>query len=570
MPNSKLGALAVQEIREAMRGLTGAQAATEALRLSKLYDCSIDRIYSLSRAVRPARSARADKGQRAVSIFENDTLRHAAELVTGSNLPPEIALEMAELSAGVEVSVSLATFRRQLREHGLNRARRRSTSRAYRPFEAAAPMDIYQFDLSGVKDRWVDLRTRRLYQLSVLDDSRNHPYEHPNRVKLWKASLIDDHSRRKFIRFFAPVTGKPNATHCIEFLLEAFREMGIPRLLYTDRDRIIVGERMTRAGQILNRLFEDDGGFRMEQHRAHNPQATGKVERTHQTVELYEPLINLYETSVGEAGATLDRLNDFATALCDKLNWTKHRATNEIPMLRWQRVSTAQRIPPPAVLDAVFTADEFLVKVNADVTVAFDGRRYQLPRRAEFPFGELAAAGCKIKVIRMKGANTFFIAEDDGSVFEIEMVEARADTAGEFKSLPDTKRDRAMKDLDASAKERKRQHKEAGTRALVPGIDAPFKKQTSRPLPMPKARKEADPARLAEIAPAAAAFVEGRPLNRWQAIELLQREGHFNNPISDAEKTWLHNVFGDREELLDTELRAAVATRLMQPAAKSA
>lgn len=553
-----------------MRGLTGAQAAVEALRLSKLYGCSIDRIYSLSRGVRPARNARADKGTHAVSIFENDTLRHATELVTGSNLPPEIALEMAELTAGVEVVVSLATFRRQLREYGLNRARRRSTSHAYRPFEAAAPMDIYQFDLSGVKDRWVDLRTRRLYQLSVLDDSRNHPYEHPNRVKLWKASLIDDHSRRRFVRFFAPVTGKPNATHCIEFLLEAFREMGVPRLLYTDRDRIIIGERTTRAAQILNRLFEDDGGFRMEQHRAHNPQATGKVERTHQTVELYEPLINLYETSVGVAGATLNRLNDFARELCDKLNWTKHRATNEIPMLRWQRVSTAQRIPPPAVLDAVFTADEFLVKVNADVTVAFEGKRYQLPRRDEFPFGEYAAAGRKVKVIRMKGAETFFVAEDDGTVFEIERVEARADVAGEFKSLPDTKRDRAMKDLDASRKERRQRHKENGTRDLVPGIDAPFRRRGARAGLMPKPRVEADAAQLAEVAPAAAAFVEGRPLNRWESIELLQREGHFGTPVSAADKAWLSHLYSNREELLDSELLDAVASHRRQPIAKKA
>jgi hypothetical protein len=570
MPNSKLGSLAAQEIRDGMRGLTGAQAATEALRLAQLYDCSIDRVYSLSRGVRTARRARADKGSRAVSIFEHDTLRHAAELVTGSNLTPEIALEMAELSAGVEVAVSLATFRRQLREHGLNRARRRSTSRAYRPFEAAAPMDIYQFDLSGVKDRWVDLRTRRLYQLSVLDDSRNHPYEHPTRVKLWKASLIDDHSRRRFIRFFAPVTGKPNATHCIEFLLEAFREMGIPRLLYTDRDQIIRGERMTRAGQILDRLFEDDGGFRMEQHRAHNPQATGKVERTHQTVELYEPLINLYETSVGVAGATFDRLNDFARELCDKLNWTKHRATNEIPMLRWQRVSTAQRIPPPAVLDSVFTADEFVVKVNPDVTVAFEGRRYQLPRRDEFPFGEYAAAGRKVKVIRMKGADTFFVAEENGTVFEIEMVEARADTAGEFKSLPDTKRARAMKDLDASAKERKHRHKENGTRDLVPGMDGPFRRRGARAGLLPKQRVEADAAQLAEVAPAAAVFVEGRPVNRWDAIALLQREGHFDNPVSSADKAWLNLLFGDREEVLDAELLDAVASHRTRPIAKRA
>lgn len=546
-----------------MRGLTGPQAAAEAQRLSSFYGCSLDRVYSLSREVRPARRTRADKGKRAVSIFENDTLRHAAELVTRSNLTPELALEMAELSAGVGVAVSLATFRRQLRDYGLNRKRMRSRRRAFRPFEADSPMDIYQFDVSGVKERWVDVRTRRLFQVTALEDSKNHPYSHPTRVKLWKFSLLDDCSRRRFVRFVA--CAKPNSTHCIEFLLEAFREMGVPRMFYTDRDAIIVGERMARAAQILNRLFEEDGGFRMEQHRAGNPQATGKVERTHQVVEQYEPLLGLYEEAVGEAGATLDRLNDFAREICDRLNWRVHRRTGEAPMLRWQRASTAQRIPPPAVLDAIFTADEFTVPVSPDVTVAFEGKRYQLPRRSEFPFVEYAAAGRKVKVIRMQGADTFFVAQEDGSVIEIEMVEARPDSAGEYKSLPETKRERAIKDLDASANERKRRHKEAGTRALVPGVDAPFKREGQRPSQFPKPRKEADPARLAEIAPAAAAFVEGRPLNFWQAIQQFQQEGYFTNPISDADKAWLQTLFADREEVKDTEIRAALAGR---PAAR--
>ncbi len=544
-----------------MRGLTGPQAAAEAQRLSSFYGCSVDRVYSLSREVRPARRTRADKGTRAVCIFENDTLRHAAELVTRSNLPPELALEMAELTSGVEVAVSLATFRRQLREFGLNRKRMRSRRRAFRPFEADSPMDIYQFDISGVKERWVDVRTRRLFQVTALEDSRNHPYEHPTRVKLWKFSLLDDCSRRRFVRFIA--CAKPNATHCIEFLLDACREMGIPRMFYTDRDRIIVGERMSRAAQILNRLFEDDGGFRMEQHRAGNPQATGKVERTHQVVEQYEPLIGLFEEAVGEAGATLDRLNDFAREICDRLNWKVHRKTGEAPMLRWQRASTAQRIPPPAVLDAIFTADEFTVPVAADVTVGFEGKRFQLPRRAEFPFAEYASTGRKVKVIRMKGADSFFVAQDDGSVFEVAMVEARPDSAGEFKSLPETKRDRALKDLDASAKERKRRHKEEGTRVLVPGFDASFKKQGARAGLMPKRRKEADTSRLAEIAPAAAAFVEGRPINRWQALDLLRqlRQLDSETPIHSADKAWLLTLFGEREEMLDTEIRTAFDAR---------
>jgi hypothetical protein len=561
MPNQKLGALAKQEIRDSLRGLVGSKATAEIERLANFYDCSKSQIYTLSREVRPARKARNDKGKKTGDIFTNETLNRAAQFVALHNLRPDLALEMAELNTGEEISVSLATFRRRLREWGLNRRMRRRMSRAYRAFEAEAPMDIFQFDISGVKQRWVDLRTRRIYQVSVLDESRNHPYDHPSRVRLWKFSLIDDRSRRRLIRFIA--CDKPNSTHCIEFFLEAFREMGIPRLLYTDRDAIIISERTTRAGQILNRLFEDDGGFRMEQHRAGNPQATGKVERTHQVVEEYEPLIGLYEKSLsqlGEYGAMLDRLNDFAREMCDKLNWSKHRATGEAPMLRWNATHQPLRIPPPAVLDAIFTADEFIVPVAGDVTVSFGGARYQLPRTADFPFREYAEAGSKIKVVQMKGAPTFFVAAADGSLFEIEKTEAKPDTAGEFKSLPVAKRARAVKELRASDKAQKQKHKEAGTRDLVPGVDVPFKK-SDRPTPMPKARNEADTSRLAEVAPAAAAFIEGRFINRFDAILQFQQEGYFTNPISGVDREWLLALYGDREEMLDAEIRSALDVR---------
>lgn len=559
-----------------MRGLSGPKATAEAKRLATLFSLSTGQVYAISRDVRPARKPRSDRGRKSADIFTNETLRRAAELVALDNLKPDLALEMAEVNTGECAAVSLSTFMRRLREWGLNRRMRRRTSRAYRPFEAVAPMDIFQFDISGVKQRWVDVRTRRIYQLSLLDESRNHPHEHPSHVKLWKFCLIDDHSRRKFVRFVA--CDKPNSTHCIEFMLEAFRVMGVPRMFYTDRDKIILSERTARAAQLLNRLFAEDAGFRfgdrpdeeqsgfrLDQHKAGNPQATGKAERTHQIVEEFEPLIGLFErqlAQLGERGATLDLLNQFADELCEKVNWTRHRRTGEIPMLRWQRGEQPLRIPPPAVLDSVFTADEFTVPVAGDVTVSFGGGRYQLPRTADFPFREYAEAGRKVKVIRMKGAPAFFIAADDGTLFEIEMVEARPDQAGEFKSLPTAKRARALADLKTSAKERQRSHKEAGTRDLVPGFDLPFRKDEQRPAMFPKPQVKADPARLVEAAPAAAAFVNGNLVDRFQAVALFQREGYFSNPIADEDRDWFIALFGEREEMSDAEIRAALEARV--------
>lgn len=560
MPNHKLGATSKQEIRDALRGLTGAKAAAEIERLAKFYGCSESQIYILSREVRPLRKARADRGRRVADLLTDESLLYTTARVLADNLLPADAIETAELN-GKPLPVTLATLRRYLREHGLNRRMRRRNARAYRAWEADAPMNIFQFDISGVKQRWVDLNTRRIYQVSVLDESRNHPYEHPSRVRLWKFCLIDDHSRRKFVRFVA--CDKPNSMHCIEFMLEAFRVMGIPRMFYTDRDAIIVGERTTRAAQILNRLYEEDGGFRMQQHRAGNPQATGKVERMHQVVEQHEPFIGMFERgclALGERGATLSNLNKFADEMCDKVNWSECRAiNNEIPMLRWKSHQPL-RLPPPAVLDSVFSADEFIVPVAGDVTISFGGARYQLPRTKDFPFREYAEAGSKIKIVLMKDALSFFVADAAGEFWEIDKMEARPDAAGDYKSLPEAKRERAHKAVEAYVAEESRLHKEAGTRNLVPGFDGPFKRG-ARPTPMPQQRIEADTSRLTEIAPAAAAFVEGRLLDRWQAITQFQQEDYFRSPISAADKAWLLALYGDHEALLDTKIRAALDAR---------
>lgn len=541
-----------------MKGLRGAKARVEAERLARFFDCSVNTVYNLTRDLRPRRRVRSDAGERAADVLADDALRHAAELVVCDNLKPELALEMAELNAGCDVALSLASFRRWLRENGLNRRARRTRRRAYRPFEAERPQDIYQFDISGVKERWVDVKTRRLYQVSVLEDSRNHPYEHPTRVKLWKFSLIDDRTRRRFVRFVA--CEKPNSTHCIEFLLEAFRLLGIPRLLYTDRDRIILSERMSRLAEILNLLFESDGGFRLDQHRAGNPQATGKVERTHQIIEEFEPLIGLYERSLSrdERGATLERLNEFADQVTERLNWQTHRTTGEIPMERWTKEASALRCPPPAVLDSVFTADEFTVPVAPDVTIALEGVSCQLPRSSEFPFREWAETGRKCRVVVLRGAPSLFVVLDDGSLVEVEKVVATPDVAGEFKALTESRRARTAKLLRESARARRAARVDEGSRELVPLFDSA---SASRPVEFPKPRREADTERLLEHAPAAAALLDGRLISRFQAIELFQREGFFSDPISNSDRSWLISLYADREEMLDSEVRAALVAR---------
>lgn len=557
-----LGETALREIKDVMRGLCGAKAGAEAKRLAAFYSISRSRIYELSDDVRPSRSARCDKKCHVERLFADDNLIRAAELVAVEKLTPELALEYAALN-GAETAVSLTTFRRLLNGNDVNRQSLRSRTKPHRRWEAAAPMDLFQFDISSVKERWFDYKTKTTHRVTILDDSKNHPYgeRHPTRVRLWKFCLVDDFSRRRFVRFYAPASGSPDATLCIEFLLSAFREMGVPKMLYTDRDTILRSERMTRAAQILNQLFVADGGFSITQHLPGNAQATGKVERSHQIIETHEPLINLYERSIGKANLTIDDLNVFAVNLTNSLNHKANRTTGEVPMLRWNHLSMPLRIPPSDVLDMVFTADEHQIKVNADVTVSFDGVRWQLPRTDDMPFVEYAVERKNLQVVTMRGAPFFLAITADGATYELEKIEATADTAGDFKSLPETRKEKTLKRLQASHKARRAKAKEDGTRELVPGFDSPFKvTEQPRPVSFPKPIRHADPIRLVELAPAAASLVSERRLDEFQAIELFQREGLFATPISREDKAWFKLLFQRKTTRLESDLRAEIET----------
>jgi hypothetical protein len=121
MTNQVLGQLAIEEIREAMRGLRGPVAKYEAERIAAFYDISVSRIYDITRDLRPRRKRRADTGKRAAGLLESEGLRFAAELVALKKVDAKFALERAR-AEGYEIPVSLATFRRYLREHHISRS----------------------------------------------------------------------------------------------------------------------------------------------------------------------------------------------------------------------------------------------------------------------------------------------------------------------------------------------------------------------------------------------------------------------------------------------------------------
>jgi hypothetical protein len=549
VPNTTLGELAKQDIREALNGLSGKSAAAEVQRLAGFFKVSRSRIYEIARDTRPKRKTRADKGKRRADLLDDAGLRFAAELVVLKHVDPDHAL-MTARKQGYEIPVSDATFVRYLREHGLSRYERENGRRGYRPFEAKAPGEIFQIDISGVKTRWLDLRTRRILRVSELEVSPNHPNQNPNRVPLWKFALIDDYSRYKYVRFYA--INYPTQSHIADFCLGAFREMGIPLMLYSDNDTKITGQRMQHAASLLNQAFADSGGFRLEQHEAGNAQASGKVERLHKIFEKFEKLIGVRYQTPG-----LEELNNFCRNVCEALNWKKHRTTGVEPAIRFNSTHRVLRVPPPAVLDGAFKADRLDCKLEADFTVSFGGARYQVPR--ERPFSDWINQ--MVKIVWIPEADFFVLIGLDKNEYEIEKKLAAPDAAGEYKQAQESKRQRATKALKESAKERKRLYKDAGRDIVVPYF-ASSEEAASHPITLPKRKDELPAATLNTLSPGSVPpSYSGRLIDYWTALAWLVDEGLFANPASQADKDFLSSIFDGRSEITDTEMRARLAER---------
>lgn len=574
MPKIKLNSADLHEIRNAMTGLSGAAAKAEAMRLADQHGCHWSIIYAATKDLRPRRKKRTDSGKRRVDLKAHAGMSLATSQVVAHNLNPELALELARAS-GHETPISLGTYRRYLNQDGLNRGQLRTSRVVHRRFEATAPGQIFQMDFTGLKERWVDTKTRRLLHVSEAEVNRNHPNRNPRRQRVWAAVMVDDYARFLYFQFLA--ADKLNSSDVIKFELACFREMGVPLRLYTDNDPIIVSQWNRRAASILDRALTDSGGFKLEQHTPGNPNATGKVERTHQLIEEAEKLIGCCDES-----PTIEELNFFAPQVCLKRNWTEHRTTGMKPAIRFRSGTEVMRQAPPEILTAAFTARDIdAVKVNSDVTINVDGIRWQLPREPHVglslrgakqipnPFVELAARGKSMKVVWTREADWFLaiVGEDE---FELSKVEAVADSADEYKSVVMSAAENNknhFKGVAAEVRKAARAARKAGEPSpiVVPGVHVPFEiAAQQRPAMFPRKEVTLD---LSEWAAHAGqpSIVSERPLTLVAAARLLADEEVFElndaGQVAQADMNWLRSLFANRDQVNESEIRTAVAGR---------
>ncbi|MCC7308290.1 MAG: transposase family protein [Acidobacteria bacterium] len=460
MGNSKLGRNAIEEIRAAMRGARGTTAKSTAVRLARLHSVSWQRIYEITADLRPDRKKRSDRGKRGFEIVEGTDVWDAAQYVVADKLDPDQALLTCQVR-GAKHLPSLGTFQKLLRENGLGRKSLRNPTRAFRSFEAADPGEMYQIDVTALKVRWQDEKTRRILRIDGVD--KNHPQMDETKLRVWQIMLVDDCSRIRFLRYVA--TTHITSREMVRFECEAFTLLGVPHKLYTDNGSEFKGYHV-RAEKILHSLLKDDGGYVHLKHAPGNSQASGKVENAHKWAEKMDRFVGLAVSEGQEV--TIEDLNAFADRACEAYNNKRHRVTGETPLERWSSQRIVVRKLDPAVIESALLSDEFEVVLDAGMTVAHRGVAYKVP--GVQPFVDFV--GQKVKVVVPPHIDIILLTLPDGTEYELEKILAAADKAGEFRSTADSNAENLKKRLRETSREAKKAAKAK-------------RKQTGEILPVP-------------------------------------------------------------------------------------
>lgn len=553
MANHTLGDTAIQEIRTVMTGLTGTDAQQMAARLASIHKCSWQHIYKITKDLRPARQARADKGKRAFQLVEGSDLWYAAQLVVIDKLDPDQALLTAAVR-GFNHLPTLETFQRILRENGLGKKQRKSSKRPGRAWEAEYPGEIFQIDVTALKVRWEDEKTRRILRIEGVD--KNHPDPGDNKIRVWQIMAVDDFPRRRFLRYIA--TTKVTSYDMVLFLCELFTKWGIPLGLYTDnggefKRRCIIAE------QILNAILAHDGGYKHDRHAPNNSQASGKVEVAHKWAEKMDKYVGL---AIREGQkVTIDDLNPFADNICAAYNNRVHRTTGEKPDVRYHSKRIVVRKLPEEIIQSALLSDKFDAVLDPAMTVERDGIKYAVPGQQPFvnyltqTVSVVIPPNIDLMLIKLPGDEDFR---------EIPKIIATADLAGDFKSHAETQTQQLTKRLkatrEAEIKQIKEQSRQTGMIAPVPHLNVRIEEPASNVAVFPHQERIISAEEIAAVTPIAPSIYAAKEFSKWEAI--VQFADRFAD--IDEAKEFFTDLFGDGEIIAETEIEQAIENRLYQ------
>lgn len=553
--NKILGLDSMKEVRESMRALTGKPAKAMAVRLGESHNVSWQYVYKVTEDLRPKRKKRSDRGKRKFEMIPDSDLWKAAALVVGGKLDPDQALLTCH-SNNITNLPSLEYFQKILRDHGLGRKQRIKGRRAFRSWEAEFPGEMIQIDVTALKVRWLDENTRRILRIEGID--KNHPNPGENKIRVWQIMAVDDHSRRRFLRYIA--TTHVTSRDMVEFVCELFCLWGVPLKVYTDNGSEFKGY-FVRAEKLLNMILDKMGGYVHERHLPNNSQASGKVEVAHRWAEKMDRYIGL--AIAKGLDITFDKLNPFADEICEFYNNRPHRSTGHKPIIRWHGKQIIVRKLPDEIIESALLSDEFEVVLDEAMTVAAPKLGiYKIPGTQPF----VNYIGQKVKVVVPPSIDLILLTLPDGSEWEIEKVIATADKAGEFKSHAESSGEQLKKQLKKQFKDdnalAKKQRKLTGETFRVPHFNHKIEQPATNIAHFPHAEHVVTAEEINEVIPIPMPQYTGRPISYWQAVD------EFSNRFGSADeaKDFLLGIFPNMQgEHPSSDVESAIDGRHEKP-----
>lgn len=570
MSNRLLGNDAILEIRESMKGLRGGDVRAMADRLAGQHSVKWSHIYHITHDLRGGRKTRADKGKRTFQLVEGTDIWYAAQLVIADKLDPDQALLTAKVRGYTNLP-SLEYFQKILRENGLGKKQRSSSKRPFRFWESEFPGEMYQVDVTALKVRWEDEKTRRILRIEGVD--KNHPNPGDGKIRVWQIMAADDCARRRFLRYIC--TTHVTSREMVAFLIELYLEWGVPRKLYTDNGSEFQGYNV-RAEQILNKILEHDNGYVHQRHAPGNSQASGKVEVAHKWAEKMDKYVGL-AISEGQK-VTIEDLNPFADQITKFYNELHvHRKTGQTPDTRWFSRRIVVRKLPAQIIESALLSDEFDAPLLDSMTVEHKGVSYRIPGGQPYVDYTYSQTKKKIKVVVPPNIDLILVKlpcdDKDAPFREIEKVIATPDVAGEFKSHAETNAQVLTKRLKETRKEDikaiKSKSKQTGQIAPVPFYNVPLaelpiEQPLSNVANFPHQERLISAEEVAAITPISNTLLCEKELSYWEAVS------EFTDRFENVEecKEFLSTIFGEGEVIAESAIETAIQNRHQQPATR--
>lgn len=552
----KLGSLSQHEIRSALAGKRGAEARAAAQELAARLGCSTGYIYRITADVRAGeRKARADRGKRRIEIAP-EVEKFMIGLTHDADMSADHVLWVTARHFGLDEDfISLGTYNAWLRRQRLSRALMKQDLRPYRAFEAPRANHLHHYDTTVAEAFYIN-DDGSVGNEPGFQRYKNKPGNRRPRLILY--SLIDDYSRVLYARFYV----SENTLNLLDFCLNAWSQKsdkrfpfyGIPSHFYCDQGAPAKSRKFLNAAKKLDFHIVDTTPSHATEYGSRKH---GKVERTFGEGLLGEfmKITKIYRFS------SVDELNSTLMDWLVHLNNRQSASTQEPRFARWLRTVGTPRCMPNEELFKLLHYDRATPTVTKNLQFRLNGKVFQLPYKRPF----INWVDAKIEAFWYPGSEDVVTVVYDFHEEEIRALAPVIDIALDYKSVAKTEREERLEEVAGQ------NYKAVNFPELYRDSSVPY---------VPRKGAEFDDTRIAEkereasgVRGAASenskpetrnaeqprySFAAERYLSFVSAIIELKTSGFFSDKVSEGDRAWLRGIFGEREQVAETELKQAV------------